>query len=136
MEKRILIKRNIIKAIVVFVFFIAIFMFKPLQAYADDDVSIGQVMNLKVMDLNLYGSNETDESSNEQASYLYWAASGERSGIMLYVIDEKGRTQGKAIIMEKSGQYKYNDYLEAGLGGKAGIKGAKHLKPKTHVHTR
>lgn len=128
MEKHILIKRNIIKAIVVFVFFIAIFMFKPLQAYADDDVSIGQVMNL-----NSYSSNETDESSNEQASYLYWAASGERSGIMLYVVDEKGETKGKAIIMEKSGQYKYGDYIKTGLGGKKGIKGCPHLNPKTSV---
>ena len=133
MEKRILIKRNIIKAIVVFVFFIAIFMFKPLQAYADDDVSIGQTMNLKVMDLNLYGSNETDESSNEQASYLYWAASGERSGIMLYVVDERGATQCKAILMEEAGKAKYNDYLEAGLGRKAGTRAASHLKPKVSV---
>ena len=128
MEKRILIKRNIIKAIVVFVFFIAIFMFKPLQAYADDDVSIGQVMNL-----SSYSSNETDESSNEQASYLYWAASGERSGIMLYVVNEKGLTMGKAILMEKSGRDKYGNYIEVGLNKKAGIKGARHLNPKTLV---
>lgn len=128
MEKHILIKRNIIKAIVVFVFFIAIFMFKPLQAYADDDVSIGQVMNL-----NSYSSNETDESSNEQASYLYWAASGERSGIMLYVVDEKGIVQAKAIIMEDAGQAKYNDYMAVGLNKQSGIKGARHLKPKVLV---
>lgn len=128
MEKRILIKRNIIKAIAVFVFFIAIFMFKPLQAYADDDVSIGQVMNL-----SSYSSNETDESSNEQASYLYWAASGERSGIMLYVVDEKGIVQGKAIIMEEAGTTKYGNYIEVGLNKKGGIKGARHLKPKVLV---
>ena len=128
MEKHILIKRNIIKAIVVLIFFIAIFMFKPLQAYADDDVSIGQVMNL-----SSYSSNETDESSNEQASYLYWAASGERSGIMLYVVDEKGRTQCKAILMEEAGKDKYNDYLEACLGRKAGTRGASNLKPKVSV---
>ena len=128
MEKRILIKQNIIKAIVVFVFFIAIFMFKPLQAYADDDVSIGQVMNL-----SSYSSNETDESSNEQASYLYWAASGERSGIMLYVVDEKGETKGKAIIMEEAGTTKYGNYIEVGLGSKKGIKGCPHLNPKTSV---
>lgn len=128
MEKHILIKRNIIKAIVMFVFFIAIFMFKPLQAYADDDVSIGQMMNL-----SSYSSNETDESSNEQASYLYWAASGERSGIMLYVVNEKGLTMGKAILMEKSGRDKYGDYIKMGLNQKAGIKGARHLNPKTLV---
>lgn len=125
MEKHILIKRNIIKAITVFVFFIAIFMFKPLQAYADDDASIGQMMNL-----SSYSSNETDESSNEQASYLYWAASGERSGVMLYVINEKGETQCKAILMEKSGQYKYGDYIETGLGMTKGIKGCPHIEPK------
>lgn len=128
MEKRILIKRNIIKAIAVFVFFIAIFVFKPLQAYADDDVSIGQVMNL-----SSYSSNETDESSNEQASYLYWAASGERSGIMLYVVDEKGETQCKAIILEEAGTIKYGDYKTTGLGGTKGIKGCPHLNPKTSV---
>lgn len=128
MEKHILIKRNIIKAIAVFVFFIAIFMFKPFQAYADDDVSIGQMMNL-----SSYSSNETDESSNEQASYLYWAASGERSGVMLYVVDEKGLTRGKAILMEKSGRDKYGNYIEVGLNQKAGIKGARHLNPKTLV---
>lgn len=130
MEKHILIKRNIIKAIVVFIFFIAIFMFKPLQAYADDDTSLGQTMNLKVMDLSSYGSNETDESSNEQASYLYWAASGERSGVMLYVVDEKGETQCKAILMEKSGRDKYGDYIKTGLGGTEGIKGCPHIEPK------
>ena len=128
MEKHILIKQNIIKAIVVFVFFIAIFMFRPLQAYADDDVSIGQVMNL-----SSYSSNETDESSNEQASYLYWAASGERSGVMLYAIDEKGLTQCKAIIMEEAGRDKYGNYLEAGLNKKEGIAGCPHLNPKVPV---
>lgn len=100
-------------------------MFNPLQAYADDDVSIGQVMNL-----SSYSSNETDESSNEQASYLYWAASGERSGIMLYVIDEKGETRGKAILMEKSGRDKYGYYIEAGLNRQSGIKGCPHINPK------
>lgn len=124
MEKHILIKRNIIKAIV-FVFFIAIFMFKPLQAYADDDASIGQMMNL-----SSYSSNETDESSNEQASYLYWAASGERSGVMLYVVNEKGETQCKAILMEKSGRDKYGDYIGAGLNRKSGIRGCPHIEPK------
>lgn len=128
MEKHILIKQNIIYAIVVFVFFIAIFMFKPLKAYADDDVSIGQVMNL-----SSYSSNETDESSNEQASYLYWAASGERSGIMLYVVDEKGLTLCKTIIMEEAGTIKYGDYIKTGLGGTKGIKGLKHLDSKTSI---
>lgn len=128
MEKRILIKRNVIKAIAVFIFFIAIFMFNPLQAYADDDVSIGQVMNL-----SSYSSNETDESSNEQASYLYWAASGERSGIMLYVVDERGATQCKAILMEKSGRNNYGDYISTGLGGTKGIAAYRHLRPKTSV---
>ena len=128
MEKRILIKRNIIKAIAVFIFFIAIFMFNPLQAYADDDVSIGQVMNL-----SSYSSNETDESSNEQASYLYWAASGERSGIMLYVVDERGATQCKAILLEEAGTIKYGDYKTTGLGGTKGIAAYRHLRPKTSV---
>ncbi len=121
-------RRNIIKAIAVFIFFIALFMFNPLQAYADDDVSIGQVMNLAS-----YGSNETDESSEEQAGYLYWAASGDRSGIMLYVVNEKGLTLCKTILLEEAGRDIYGDYMNFALGSKAGIIGSKHLDSKTSI---
>lgn len=63
----------------------------PITAYArqaegidgsDSGASLGQVLNLST-----YSANETDESSNETAGYLYWAASGERSGIYYYVQD-------------------------------------------------
>lgn len=63
----------------------------PTPAYArqaegidgsDSGASLGQVLNLST-----YSANETDESSNETAGYLYWAASGERSGIYYYVQD-------------------------------------------------
>lgn len=63
----------------------------PITAYArytegidgsGSGASLGQVLNLST-----YSDNETDESSNETAGYLYWAASGERSGIYYYVQD-------------------------------------------------
>lgn len=56
----------------------------PITAYAagGSGTSLGQVLNLST-----YSANETDESSNETAGYLYWAASGERSGIYYYVQD-------------------------------------------------
>lgn len=63
----------------------------PITAYArqaegidgsGSGASLGQVLNLST-----YSANEIDESSNETAGYLYWAASGERSGIYYYVQD-------------------------------------------------
>ena len=44
--------------------FTALNISPTLTAYAEDDVSIGQVLNL-----GSYSANETDESSNEQAGY-------------------------------------------------------------------
>lgn len=44
--------------------FTALNISNPITAYAEDDVSIGQVLNL-----GSYSANETDESSNEQAGY-------------------------------------------------------------------
>lgn len=65
--------------------FSALFIFTalnfPTPAYAEE-TSLGQVLNL-----GSFSANETDESSNETAGYLYWAASGERSGIYYYVQD-------------------------------------------------
>ena len=68
--------------------FTALNISNPITAYADDDTpQIGQVLNL-----SQFSANETDESSNETAGYLFWAASGKRSGIYYYVIDADGNT--------------------------------------------
>ena len=52
----------------------------PLTAYADTTTTIGQTMNL-----DSYSANEDDESTYEQAGYLYWAASSRRCVVMFYV---------------------------------------------------
>lgn len=59
--------------------FTALFISKPISAYAEDDsgANLGQIMNL-----DSYSANEDDESTNEQAGYLYWAASSKRCGVL------------------------------------------------------
>lgn len=80
----------------------------PAPAYAEE-TSLGQVLNL-----GSFSANETDESSNEQAGYLYWAASGERSGIYYYVQDNYGKTRAHGIIMDDSYSNNYGDYCTSG----------------------
>lgn len=102
--------KRIIQSFIKEVFFLwfiftALFVSKSISVYADDDTHIGQVMNL-----SSYGSNETDESSNEQAGYLYWAASPNRCGVMYYVIDDVGKIQAKGILLEEAGKYEFGSY--------------------------
>lgn len=89
--------------------FTALNISPTLTAYAEDDVSIGQVLNL-----GSYSANETDESSNETAGYLYWAASGNRSGIYYYVVDNYGWIRANGIIMDDAYEGRYGDYCTSG----------------------
>lgn len=83
--------------------FTALNISNPITVYADDDTpQIGQVLNL-----GAFSANETDESSNERAGYLYWAASGDRSGVYYYVIDDKGNNRAHGIIMDSAGVEEY-----------------------------
>lgn len=89
----------------------------PIIAYARPadydgtaETSIGQTLNL-----GSFSANETDESSNEQAGYLYWAASGNRSGIYYYVVDNYGWIRANGIIMDRAGAtYDYGDDCTSG----------------------
>ena len=98
--------------------FTALNISDPITAYADDDTpQIGQVLNL-----SQFSANETDESSNETAGYLYWAASGKRSGIYYYVIDNAGWVRASGIIMDDAGRAEYGDYgLDCTLGDVKGV---------------
>lgn len=87
----------------------------PITAYArytegidgsGSGASLGQVLNLST-----YSANETDESSNETAGYLYWAASGERSGIYYYVQDNYGSIRAHGVILDNA--YKDKKYADA-----------------------
>ena len=101
--------------------FTALFISKPIPVYAagDSGAGLGQKMNL-----DSYSANEDDESTNEQAGYLYWAASSKRCGVMFYVVDEKGVVQTNGLIMDKAGIEEFGYYTNAALGGKEGIRGA------------
>lgn len=101
--------------------FTAMFISKPIPVYAagDSGTSLGQTMNL-----DSYSANEDDESTNEQAGYLYWAASSKRCGVMFYVVDEKGVVQTNGLIMDKAGQEEFGKYTDVALGRKKGIRGA------------
>ena len=76
------------------------------------------------MNLDSYSANEDDESTNEQAGYLYWAASSRRCGVMFYVVDEKGVVQTNGLIMDKAGQEEFGRYTDVALGKTPGIRGA------------
>lgn len=80
----------------------------PTPAYAEE-TSLGQTLNL-----GSFSANETDESSNEQAGYLYWAASGERSGIYYYVQDNYGKVRAHGIIMDNAYGERYGRYCTSG----------------------
>lgn len=114
-----------IKYILLSILFMILFIFTalnisiPLTAYADTTTTIGQTMNL-----DSYSANEDDESTNEQAGYLYWAASSRRCGVMFYVVDEKGVVQTNGLIMDRAGRDEFGYYTNAALGKTPGIRGA------------
>lgn len=89
----------------------------PILAYAateDSGASLGQSLNL-----SSYSANETDESSNETAGYLYWAASGNRSGIYYYVADNYGWVKAHGIVLDNAynnGEH-YADYCTNAMTG-------------------
>lgn len=107
--------------------FTALFISKPIPVYAasDSGAGLGQKMNL-----DSYSANEDDESTNEQAGYLYWAASSKRCGVMFYVVDEKGVVQTNGLIMDKAGVEEFGYYTNAALGGKEGITGKAALSKR------
>lgn len=115
MEKQSASNHKISRTIICMIFSI-LFIFTalniPITAYArytegidgsGSGTSLGQVLNLST-----YSANETDESSNETAGYLYWAASGERSGIYYYVQDNYGKIRAHGVILDNA--YKDKDY--------------------------
>ena len=117
MEKQSASKRKISYTILCMIFSI-LFIFTalniPITAYArytegidgsGSGTSLGQVLNLST-----YSANETDESSNEQAGYLYWAASGERSGIYYYVQDNYGKVRAHGVILDNAYSKSYAGY--------------------------
>lgn len=113
--KKLITSNNKIKYTLLSILFSVLFIFTalnisiPLTAYAEDDVSIGQVLNL-----GSSSANEEDESSNEQAGYLYWAASGNRSGIYYYVVDNYGWIRANGIILDDAYSTNYGDYCTSG----------------------
>lgn len=93
------------------ILFIFTAFYNSIEAHADDvelsysETSLGYVINL-----GSYGSNEIDESSEQEAGYLYWAASGDRCGVMFYVVDNHGQVQAHGILLDKAGQDLYRNY--------------------------
>ena len=107
--------------------FTALFISKPISAYAagGSGSGLGQTMNL-----DSYSANEDDESTNEQAGYLYWAASSKRCGVLFYVVDEKGVIQTHGLVMDKAGVGEFGRYTNAALGSVKGITGKDALSKR------
>ena len=124
-----------IKYILLGILFSILFIFTalnistPLTAYAvpvaedGSETSISQRVNL-----GAYSANEDDESTNEQAGYLYWAASSKRCGVLFYVVDDLGKIQTQGLIMEKTGTEEFGNYVAYGYNKEPGIKGKNILE--------
>lgn len=120
MEKQRTSKRKISYTILCMIFSI-LFIFTALNipiianaATEDSGASLGQSLNL-----SSYSANETDESSNETAGYLYWAASGNRSGVYYYVVDNYGWVKAHGIVLDNAynnGEH-YADYCTNTMTG-------------------
>ena len=86
--------------------FIFMALSQPLKVHASEEGgSITQLPNL-----SMYSSNETDESSNETAGYLFWAASGQRTGVLFYVIDDHGEIKARGVLLDEAGRAEYGYY--------------------------
>lgn len=74
----------------------------PVAEGGGADVSIPYVINL-----NMYESNEEDESTNDTAGYLSYAASGDRCGVMFYVIDDRSQIRAIGVLLDDAGKTEY-----------------------------
>lgn len=74
----------------------------PVAEGGGADVSIPYVINL-----NMYESNEEDESTNDTAGYLSYAASGDRCGVMFYVIDDRSQIRAIGVLLDEKGMDEY-----------------------------
>ena len=75
--------------------FTALFISKPITAYADGSSILQSTSNGKAV-------NGQEIDSTSTANYLFWAASSERTGILFYIIDNTGGLYGskKILIMD------------------------------------
>lgn len=83
----------------------------PLIAHAEEDsgATITQIPNINSRDANV-----DDVSTDQQAGYLYYAASGTRCGAMWYVVNTAGVIQASGILLDRSGIADYDDYANYG----------------------
>lgn len=88
--------------------FIFMALSQPLKVHASEEG--GRITQLP--NLTMYSSNEDDESSNETAGYLFWAASGQRTGVLFYVIDNNGEIRARGVLLDKAGQAEYGLYAD------------------------
>lgn len=99
--------------------FTALFISKPITAYADDSSILQSTSNGKAV-------NGQEIDSTSTANYLFWAASSERTGILFYIIDNTGGLYGskKILILDDPSLYNYvkrQDGFKPRLYNAAGI---------------
>ena len=99
-------------AMIFSILFIFTAFYNPIEAHAagDVEVSYSDISMDYVINLGSYGSNEFDESSEQEAGYLYYAASEDRCGVMFYVVDAIGQIQAHGILLDKAGTELYRNY--------------------------
>jgi hypothetical protein len=89
----------------------AIIIQHPTQVYAGDNdasIEIQSTINSASFD-----ANEEDQAGEDQAGYLYWAASGKRSGFELYVVTDEGQVVWRHAYFDLDGKTSYGDYANS-----------------------
>jgi type II secretory pathway pseudopilin PulG len=98
----------------------AISLQHPITTQADTKKSIEATNNSKQ-----FSSNETDQSANVTAGPLYWAASEDRSGFLMYVSNNEGSTEWTKAFFDKGWCRKTEDYANTSL----------YVNPVTNLRT-
>lgn len=105
-----------IKYILLSILFSILFIFtalsNPIEAHAYEPVDVdgtgcADVSIPYVINLNMYESNEEDESTNDTAGYLSYAASGDRCVVMFYVIDDRAQIRAIGVLLDEKGMDEY-----------------------------
>jgi hypothetical protein len=63
-----------------------------------------------IVNTTSFSSNETDQAGEDTAGHLYWAASGDRSGIEMYLVDAGGHVVWHHSYFDSAGKSMKDDY--------------------------
>ena len=88
------------------ILFIFTALYNPIVAHAEGE-GLGSVPNGA-------GVNAQEVDSTSTAGNLFWAASGDRTGIMVYIVDDRGQVYKNKVVLIFNDRDGYNKAVRAG----------------------